>query len=86
LFSILRAANSSPATSIGVSLRQKQSGQQVSLLPASQRVHRGIVTGPFDAAVPGALAVGAVALFSPLASLCWLVADQIVQGEAVVRP
>ena len=57
---VLRAAQLVAAEQHRHALREQQRRQEVALLARAQRVDRGIVGRPFDAAVPRAVVVGAV--------------------------
>ena len=67
-------------------LREEQRREEVPLLPRAQRVDVRIVGRPFDAAVPRAVVVGAVAVVLAVRVVVLLVVrDEVAQREAVVR-
>ena len=73
--------NSSPPSSIGTPWREQQRGQEVALLARAQREDLGIVGGALDAAVPGAVVVGAVAVVLAVGLVVLLVVgDQVARA------
>src|SRR5690606_13234704 len=67
-------------------LREQQRGEQVALLALAQLHDRGIVRRPFVAMVPGQVVRMAVAIaFGVGLVVLVVVADEVVQGETVVR-
>ena len=67
-------------------LGQQQHGQQIPLLLGAQSLDVGIVRGTFCSAIPAEIIVVAIPiLFAVGFIVFFVVTDQILQGEAVMR-
>src|SRR5262245_28551489 len=65
--------------------REHRDGQKILHLPVSELLHRGIIGGTFNAAVPAAVVVGAVTVvFAVCFVVLVVIRDEVVQGEAVM--
>src|SRR5262247_483739 len=65
--------------------REHGDGQKVLHLPVSELLHRGVIGGTFNAAVPAAVVVGAVTVvFAVCFVVLVVIRDEVVQGEAVM--
>ena len=68
------------------SLREEKRRQEVAFLPLAQGIRRRIVSCPLGAAVPAQVVAFAVAVFLEVCLVVFfVVADEIVEREAVVR-
>jgi len=83
---LLRPADLVAGAQHGNALREEQDREQVSLLPLAERANRRVVARALDAAIPAPVGVATVTIVLAIGLVVFaLVADQIVQGEAVVR-
>ena len=83
---VLRAAHLVPAQKHRHALTQRERGEEVALLALAQLPDDGVVGLALDAVVPRAVVILAVlAVLAVGLVVLFVVADQIVQREAVVR-